>query len=91
MMIVYAFDSQDLTFFTNVLERACSDMGVTDENRRQATAARIMHMARTGERDFEVLREYATAMASNSRDQHELPRPEQMFLPRRFSMIDAAY
>jgi hypothetical protein len=54
-----------------VLERACSDMGAIDEDRRQATAARIMHMAQTGERNFEVLREYATA--SNPRDRRELP------------------
>lgn len=89
MMIVSSFDSQDLTLFTTVLERACSDMGASDESRRQATAARIMHMAQTGERDFEVLREYA--MASNPRDQRELPRLDQILLPRPFSMIDAAY
>lgn len=87
-MIVSSFDSQDLILFTAVLERACSDMGAIDESRRQAIAARILHMAQAGERDFEALRKYATA--SNPRDQRELPRLDQILLPRRFSMIDAA-
>jgi hypothetical protein len=60
-MFVSYFESKDLTFFTAVLERACSDIGRPDESRRQAIAARILHLAQTGERDFEALRKYAAA------------------------------
>jgi hypothetical protein len=88
MMFVTSFDSRDLNLFTTVLERACADMGALDENRREAIAARIMHMAQTGERNFEALWKYATN--SNPRDQRELPRLDQVLLTRRFSMI-AAY
>jgi len=58
---VSSFDSQDLTFFTAVLERACSDEGVLDESRRQAMAFRIMCLAKAGERDSEALKKCATA------------------------------
>lgn len=88
-MIVSSFDSQDLILFTAVLERACSDMGILDESRRQTMAARIIHLAQIGERDFEALRKHATA--SNIRDQRKIPRLDQFFLSRGFSMIDPAY
>lgn len=60
-MFVSYFESKDLTFFTAVLERACSDIQYLDESRRETIAARILHLAQTGERDFEALRKYATA------------------------------
>jgi len=85
-MFVSFFESQDLDFLTTVLERACSDMGPLDESRRQAIAARIMHLAQTGERDFEALRKYATA---SNLARRRLPRLDKIFLSRRFSMADA--
>jgi len=58
-MFVSYFESKDLTFFTAVLERACSDIEYLDESRRETIAARILHLAQTGEQDFEALRKYA--------------------------------
>jgi hypothetical protein len=60
-MFISYFESKDLTFFTAVLERACSDIQYLDESRREVIAARILHLAQTGERDFEALRKYAVA------------------------------
>jgi hypothetical protein len=60
-MFISYFESKDLTFFTAVLERACSDIQYLDESRRETIAARILHLAQSGERDFEALRKYATA------------------------------
>jgi hypothetical protein len=78
--------SSNLVVAGRQVERACSDMGPLDESRRQAAAARIMHLAQTGERDFEALRKYATASNLGRR---RLPRLDQIFLSRRFSMADA--
>lgn len=88
-MIVSSFDSQDLILFTTVLERACCDLGTIDESRRQAIAARIVHMAQTGERDFEILRKYATG--SNLRDRREFPRLDHIVLMPGFSVIGAVH
>jgi hypothetical protein len=60
-MIASSYDSKDLTLFTTVLDQACSDEGVLDESRRQAMAFRIMHLAKTGERDSEALKKCAVA------------------------------
>ena len=60
-MFISYFESKDLTFFTAVLERACSDIQYLDESRRETIAARILRLAQTGERDFEALRKYAAA------------------------------
>jgi hypothetical protein len=87
-MFVSFFESKDLAFFTAVLERACSDIGPLDVSRRQAIAARILHLAQTGERDFEALRKYATASNLGRR---RLPRLDQIFLPRRHFMADAVW
>lgn len=88
-MIVSSFDSMDLTLFTAVLDRACLDVRELDESRRQAMAARILHLAQTGERDFEALRKHATT--SNIRDLRKMTRLDQFFPSRRFSMIDPAF
>jgi len=79
-----AFNTADLSLLTAVLDQTCAEQGIVDEFQREHIASRIMFLAAQGERDSQVLREYAGGVDLPSL---RSPRPRRS-PPRLFSIVD---
>ena len=53
------YDPNELTLFSAVLDRVCSDHHIRDDFYRITVGRRIFLKARTGERRFQALADYA--------------------------------
>jgi hypothetical protein len=53
------YDPNDLTLFSAVLDRVCADHHIRDDFYRTTVGKRIFLKARTGERRFQALADYA--------------------------------
>jgi hypothetical protein len=82
------FESQELSFLTAVLERACLEAGIVEESEREVAAARIVRLAQTGEEDFDTLRKRATKSAfQHSFESSHAEASEQPHFRRSFSQL----
>jgi hypothetical protein len=63
------FSKDELRLFIGVLRQACADVEPADDVVRSKIANRILSMACDGERDFEILRSYATQGLGKSREE----------------------
>lgn len=89
-MYADAYNSGELTLFTNVLEHVCDQLGALDDGYRASIGRRIIFKAETGERRFEALAHFASqgALFAPSKPAHR--NRDEIILPYRFSMIDPA-
>jgi hypothetical protein len=79
-----AFNTADLNLLTTVLDQTCAEQGIHDEFQKEHVASRILFLAAQGERDFQVLREYAGGVAMPF---VRSPQPGRS-PPKFFSMVD---
>jgi hypothetical protein len=60
-----SFNSEELSLFATILDRACAGIQACDQATRELVAVRILHLAQEGERDPERLLEYAKCISGS--------------------------
>lgn len=85
-----AYNSAELTLFTEVLDCVCLRLGVVDTEYRANIGKRIMFKAESGERRFVALADFAAQGTLFPPSRPGIRKREEIRIPYPFSMIDPA-